>query len=205
MIEITVIILLLIATAIFFKTQKKASETVVKHEDKVSQEPVQQQDAKLAAEPKVEIEVKQATAVEPQSQQPVLTAKPEDAVKPVSQKSQNSLKIPEDSALRRHYFSQVQALVEELLPSRPTDATLRRHYNAMLADRLEECLSNKEAMDRLVSECQLHKQVSAKQTSVTTPSDHPVNTVTNPEQSNSQVPEDSMLSRHYFTHLRSLG
>jgi hypothetical protein len=45
------------------------------------------------------------------------------AVKPI---------IPEDSALRRHYVTQLRTTIEAAKAARPTDSALRRHYDAMI-------------------------------------------------------------------------
>ncbi len=48
--------------------------------------------------------------------------------------------IPEDSALRRHYLSQLSADVAASLPAKPTDSSLKRHYEQLLAAKLADAL-----------------------------------------------------------------
>jgi hypothetical protein len=48
--------------------------------------------------------------------------------------------IPEDSALRRHFLSQVQAEIESLF-LRPTDSALKRHYDSLIKAKMEEYLT----------------------------------------------------------------
>lgn len=48
--------------------------------------------------------------------------------------------IPEDSALRRHFLSQVQTEIESLF-LRPTDSTLKRHYDSLIKAKMEEYLT----------------------------------------------------------------
>jgi len=48
--------------------------------------------------------------------------------------------IPEDSALRRHYLSQLSADVAASLPAEPSDSTLKRHYQQLLAAKLADAL-----------------------------------------------------------------
>lgn len=50
------------------------------------------------------------------------------------------LQIPEDSALRRHFLTQLQAEIESHLVSRPTDSTLRRHYDSQVEAKMQEYL-----------------------------------------------------------------
>jgi hypothetical protein len=50
------------------------------------------------------------------------------------------LRIPEDSALRRHFLAQLQAEIESHLVSRPTDSTLRRHYDSQVEAKMQEYL-----------------------------------------------------------------
>ncbi len=64
-----------------------------------------------------------------------IITKPETAV------LESSLKIPEDSALKRHFMQQLVAEIEATMPARPTDSTLKRHYDAhlmsLVASRLQ--------------------------------------------------------------------
>jgi predicted RND superfamily exporter protein len=48
--------------------------------------------------------------------------------------------IPEDSALRRHYLSQLSAEVAASLPAKPSDSSLKRHYEQLLAAKLADAL-----------------------------------------------------------------
>lgn len=45
--------------------------------------------------------------------------------------------IPEDSSLKRHFLSNLQAEFELSYGERPTELSLRRHYDSMLAKELE--------------------------------------------------------------------
>lgn len=51
------------------------------------------------------------------------------------------LTIPEDSTLRRHFLTQLQAEIESVLFPRPTDSILRRHYDNYVKARLEQYLT----------------------------------------------------------------
>lgn len=50
------------------------------------------------------------------------------------------MRVPEDSVLKRHFISQLQAEVRAGMPPRPTDSVLRRHYDGMLNAALEKRL-----------------------------------------------------------------
>ncbi len=49
--------------------------------------------------------------------------------------------LPEDSALRRHFLTQVRAEIESQLFQRPTDSTLRRHYDSQVEAKMQEYLA----------------------------------------------------------------
>ena len=50
-------------------------------------------------------------------------------------------KIPEDSVLRRHFFTNLRADIESGMAARPTDSILKRHYGTMVDDEFERRLS----------------------------------------------------------------
>lgn len=49
-----------------------------------------------------------------------------------SNKDNDQLMIPEDSALRRHFFCGLRAEIESGLAPRPTCSMLRRHHDALV-------------------------------------------------------------------------
>lgn len=49
-------------------------------------------------------------------------------------------RLPQDSVLKRHFISQLQAEVQADLPPRPTDSVLRRHYDALVQAKLQSRL-----------------------------------------------------------------
>lgn len=210
MLEITVIVVLLIATAIFLKTQKKTTETTVKHEDKISEPLAEKQEPDAKVESNVVVETDHVVSKTPEIKPTVVAAKRDDSVEQalqVVQTKPHSLLLPQDATLRRHYLAHVQSLVEALLPSRPTDSTLVRHYNAMLGDRLEQALSSKDALSQLVEESQCDKQhvlVAKNQAqSIKAEEVNPERSI--PATTATIVPEDSTLRRHYFAQLRALA
>jgi hypothetical protein len=51
-----------------------------------------------------------------------------------------SLKLPEDSTLKRHFLKHLQSEIEDALSPRPTDSVLQRHYDSLVAAELENRL-----------------------------------------------------------------
>lgn len=60
---------------------------------------------------------------------------------PSRQDSDNKLIIPEDSALKRHFLSNLQAEVEMELSPRPTCSMLKRHHDSLVAVEMEKRLA----------------------------------------------------------------
>lgn len=52
----------------------------------------------------------------------------------------NSLKIPEDSMLRRHFLTHLKSEIEASIGPRPTEFSLKRHYDTLVAYELENRL-----------------------------------------------------------------
>lgn len=83
--------------------------------------------------------------VEPQTvivSAPETTPVQETVLAPIIMKQASVSKIPEDSTLKRHYFTQLRAQATAKLPARPTDSTLRRHYDTILENEIEKQLHN---------------------------------------------------------------
>lgn len=206
MLEITVIIILLIATAVFLKTQKKASDEAVKQTPKAAETTTQQQEPEVVVvEPKIEPETDAAERVQPVIA-PVIN--PVEPALQVNLITPNYSLLPEDSVLRRHYFSQIQALLEESLPTKPSDATLRRHYEAILAEKLEQVLNDKHLLDQLLEGQRRKEEVVQPGQEVKQPElsiETPVVEEPSISQTVAEIPEDSVLKRHYFAHLRAVA
>ena len=219
MIELSIIVLLLIATAIFFKTQKKSQQETTRQVDKVPEFPAQAPEPKITAETKAKDN--QPASQKPASQ-PIVTAKLDNSFELKQQKDQekpSSLLLPQDSVLRRHYLTYLRTSVEQLLSSEPTDSVLKRHYRAIVDSSLEQALSSKEALDKLLEDHRLRTQVVVERAVpvvtekaiVAANDQHTVDVattvateLTNPQQAG-KTPEDSILRRHYFTQLCALA
>ena len=50
-------------------------------------------------------------------------------------------KVPEDSVLRRHCLTNLQAEIESAFAPRPTESVLQRHHDTLIAFELEKRLS----------------------------------------------------------------
>ncbi|MFA5984241.1 MAG: hypothetical protein WC782_09510 [Methylococcaceae bacterium] len=82
----------------------------------------------------------------PSPQQAKAASKPVGAKQSATQTPATAgVKIPEDSMLKRHFLSQIQAEIESQLPIKPTEATLKRHYETEIKARLERYLSTNQA------------------------------------------------------------
>jgi len=57
-----------------------------------------------------------------------------------SRQDDDKLIIPEDSALRRHFLSNLQAEIESELSPRPTCSMLKRHHDALVSVEMEKRL-----------------------------------------------------------------
>ena len=51
------------------------------------------------------------------------------------------LQVPEDSTLKRHFLSALQAEIEGDMGPRPTDSSLKRHYDTAVAAEMDNRLS----------------------------------------------------------------
>jgi hypothetical protein len=164
------LVALLIAIMIFLKKRKKSSSGYASNEalkyapkeplKKEAKYPPQQEKRPPEIKSSPQVEVKAETnAVNAQiTDTKVITDSiPEPVKKPVSnieipEKTSNTgfIGLPEDSVLKRHYFSHLCTMIEELAPLCPTDSILRRHYYTMLITQIDQCLKDKKAMERLI-------------------------------------------------------
>jgi cyanate lyase len=122
--------------------------------------------------------------------------------------------LPEDSVLRRHYLTHLQSEREALTNPYPTDSTLRRHYDAMVKiqidgpsiqaheenvptqeeSRLEDLESGQSAVASLQDEIASERESSSVAT---------YDEIQAEAAAEDWLPEDSVLRRHYLTHLQS--
>lgn len=189
-------ILLLIATIIILNIRKKNSEEVsqpkaseqVTQESIANTEPVlkpQPEEAPVASAPELEPAI---IAIQPTVEQATIFA------------PENTGSFPQDSILRRHYLTHVINMIESLSPP-PTESVLCRHYTTITAEKIAQCLSSTQAMEQLVADYENNKSEIHVEPSVQPQVNEPA--VSAPETS-SHIPEDSVLRRHYLTHLCSL-
>lgn len=122
---------------------------------------------------------------------------------------EQKIPIPEDSVLRRHLLSQLRAEVEATLFPRPTDCVLLRHYGQLVESEMQNRLLKPETLQRFKLIDGIEIPDAATPASIievklkSRPIEHAV--VGTPGKSNSkhEVPEDSVLRRHWLTQLRS--
>lgn len=148
MIEIGItvaLIILLITILIVLRKRKKCTSCAPKErlvsESKAPEQVKPQQETKTAAKPVVNSELVAASAR--------ITAA--QIVQPaVVQADENSSPLPQDSILRRHYFTHLCSMIEALAPPRPTESVLRRHYDMMIVSKIVQCLNDKKATEQLI-------------------------------------------------------
>lgn len=107
------------------------------------------------------------------------------------------LRLPEDSMLKRHYLTHLRSLIEAEAGPRPTDSVLRRHYDGLVAARLEECLEDESRARSLMEGHEACRRTA-------TPAINVANPVLPEIRPTVHMPQDSMLRRHYTTHLASM-
>ena len=164
---VSVLIVLLI-TMFILKRQKKCSsclskETLIskpKTPEQEKQQPEIESTAKIAVNSEavvVDSQVTDTTSISSpvtESVKPVsnieISAKPQVKEAAVSPVENSSSGFPQDSILRRHYFTHLCTMIEALAPECPTDSILCRHYYMMLLTEIDRCLNDKKAMDRLI-------------------------------------------------------
>jgi len=164
---VSVFIVLLI-TMFILKRQKKCSscsskETTIskpKTPEQEKQQPEIESTAKIAVNSEavvVDSQVTDTTSLSSpvtESVKPVsnieISAKPQVKEAAVSPVENSSSGLPQDSILRRHYFTHLFTMIEALAPECPTDSILCRHYYMMLLTEIDRCLNDKKAMERLI-------------------------------------------------------
>ncbi|TRW89989.1 hypothetical protein [Candidatus Methylobacter oryzae] len=67
---------------------------------------------------------------------------------------EKDIEFPEDSILKRHYFTHIFTMVEALSPECPEDSVLRRHHYTLLISEIDQCLHDKKAMEKLINDYQ---------------------------------------------------
>ncbi len=208
MIEFIAVVVFLALIWFFLKSRKKeSSNTIVKTPPK-SVTPI-----------KPETDKKTATTLEttPKAAEPVQSAShpAESKQKPLVAQAvavtlENSL-LPQDSMLKRHYLTNLRAIITSLSVPHPTDSALSRHYDTQIAAKIEQCLNDEKAMTQLISQYEQSKKTPAPTVKAPQAIIEPLlNTETASENevlvtqtSISKIPKDSVLRRHYLTHLYS--
>ncbi|MDD1609443.1 MAG: hypothetical protein LUO95_02205 [Methylococcaceae bacterium] len=228
MIEFIAVVVLLIVIWFFLKIRKKKSSNATPKNPLESAKPIQQEpkpaDKIVSATESVTPPIASTlenipTPSEPaqqshhpveSEQQPFLAQASSHKVTVSSETSNKNL--PQDSMLKRHYLTHLRAMIISLSPPRPTDSALSRHYDTQIAAKIEQCLNDDSAMEQLIFHYEHDKKTPARPVvkepqPIIASSPKPETsdeTAVLVEQINvSSLPEDSMLRRHYLTHLHA--
>lgn len=177
-------------------------------ENKPANKPIVDTEPKKEPVPKPQIK-EPASSTKPKSQ-PIVESKTTKTVTPPPKKCDKNL--PQDSALRRHYLTNLRAMIESLSLPRPTDSSLSRHYDSLITAEIEHCVSDKGALERLICNYEGHQKTSAQQIpKPKTPAKPSLKAEISPkdrvvqhenaiaESTLSLRPTDSALRRHYDT------
>ncbi|CCE23005.1 hypothetical protein [Methylotuvimicrobium alcaliphilum] len=122
---------------------------------------------------------------------------------------EQKIPIPEDSVLRRHLLSQLRTEVEATLFPRPADCVLLRHYGQLVESEAENRLLNPEALQRfkLIDGIEIPDAAASASIIDVKEKSSPIELaiVGTPSKSDfkHEIPEDSVLRRHWLTQLRT--
>jgi len=212
-------VVLLIISLIIFMMRKRISKKASPIKDPKLPEPaLQAKENKPTNKPVIDIEPKKEPLPEPQAQEPLRSTESTSELiaesqthEPVTLTQKECYKnLPQDSTLRRHYLTNLRAMIESLKPPRPTDSSLSRHYDAMILAEIEQCVSDQGAIERLICNYEDHKKALAQQIQEPKTIAEPLLKAemsregSEAQQENLKLPEDSMLRRHYITNLYAI-
>lgn len=152
----------------------------------------------------------------------VALATPEARVEHYSKPAEKQ-KIPEDSILRRHFLTHIRSQVESGLGPRPTDSILKRHYDTQVKSEMEKYvdgaidyyantqapsqkapMTGVEALGETVaiSDANLFAEAVAEPT-IPSPRIEAVIKDHRGQENKQKIPQDSILKRHFLTHVRA--
>lgn len=151
--------------------------------------------AESSAEPQTN-EIAVDSSLEPKLVEPPVKPQANNEVAVVIPENNSSL--PQDSILKRHYLTHLCTVIKTLAPPRPTDSVLCRHYDTMIAAKTAQCLSDEKVMEQLIAEYEHNKDLG-KTKAFAMPQEQEAE-ICLPKK-NSSLPQDSILRRHYLTHL----
>lgn len=227
MIEFIAVVILLIVIWFFLKIRNKKSSNATPKNILESAKPIQQEpkpadkivSATESVAPPLTSTQENIPAPSKPAQQSNQPVESEQASHKVVVSPENSNKnLPQDSMLKRHYLAHLRAMIISLSPPRPTDSALARHYDTQIAAKIEQCLNDESALQQLIFHYEhnkttpAHTVVQEPQTTIITSSPTPTpeseetadETAVLVEPVNaSNIPEDSMLRRHYLTNLHT--
>jgi hypothetical protein len=138
------VIILLITTLAVLRRRKKCASCSLISESKVP-EPVKEATDKPVVNT-VNAAMTAAKVVAPKAKEATVVT------------TKNISALPQDSILRRHYFTHLCIMLEALVPPRPAESVLRRHYDMMIAVKIVQCLTDINAKEQLICD---YEQINA--------------------------------------------
>lgn len=200
-----------------FKHRRQAENRLI-HDIEISQKEVLKEDTKVS-EPAVQSAVAEPAPVlakpeviaQPESARQVMAETAEIPEKPVEILVKSiaieKQKLPQDSILRRHFLTHLRSQIESGYPSRPTDSILKRHFDNFLATEMEKYV-DEPIKPAITGKTSSEAATTNIEQAVTTTTAAPAAAVIEPQSPAStkiqkqQLPQDSILRRHYLTQLR---
>ncbi len=199
---IAIVLLLIIILIIFIARKRISNKEKLINNHEFPEPAMQAEENKLANKLKVDTEPNKEALCPTETNSELIVASKTNKTASQSHKVSND-NLPQDFMLRRHYLTNLRAMLESISPPRPTDAALRRHHDSILHTEIEQCLCDKGAVERLICNYENHKKRLTQQP-------QPPKTLTKPllkteiKLENPKLPEDSMLRRHAITNLYAM-
>jgi hypothetical protein len=114
--------------------------------------------------------------------------------------------VPEDSVLRRHFFGQTRHVLETLRPA-PTDSVLRRHHGQWLCAESEASGLDESHLRRWTTAFESLRDSAPIPAPAAVPAEPAATGQRQPRAAEplpAWIPGDSVLRRHFYTHIRTM-
>jgi hypothetical protein len=113
-------------------------------------------------------------------------------------------KIPQDSILKRHFFTTLRTQVESNYPSRPSDSILKRHFENFIATEMEKYIDKSiEPVVQVVTDKTAVKNIEPAVKSATPTVSKSTSLPAEAKVQKQKLPQDSILRRHFLSKLYS--
>ncbi len=158
--------------------------------------------------------LKQPDSVKPAIVEPEIVAKPEPVrqiipetvvlpEKRVAIQAKSAViekqKIPQDSILKRHFFTTLRLQAESGYPARPTDSILKRHFENFIVTEMEKYVS--ESIEPLIKNQSVAKSIEPPVTPAAVAVSKPKSMVCAKVHKH-KLPQDSILRRHFLSRIQ---